>query len=97
MVKAYENFVNDFLYADVDNLLVFAGYHDSNRINEIYDGDLDKYKLALTLVLTTRGIPQIYYGDEIGMRGNKAEGDGDIRRDFPGGWDGDENNAFLEG
>lgn len=96
MLKAYENFANDFLYADVDNLLVFAGNHDTNRINEIYDGDLDKYKLALTLVLTTRGTPQIYYGDEIGMRGNKAEGDGDIRRDFPGGWEGDANNAFQE-
>lgn len=96
MIKAYENFVNDFLYPDINNLLVFAGNHDTNRINEIYEGDLEKYKLALTLVLTTRGIPQIYYGDEIGMRGNKAEGDGDIRRDFPGGWEGDRQNAFTQ-
>ncbi|MCM4160207.1 alpha-amlyase [Antarcticibacterium flavum] len=94
MIKAYENFVNDFLYADIDNLLVFAGNHDTNRINEQFDGDLDSYKLATTLVLTTRGIPQLYYGDEIGMRGDKGKGDGDIRRDFPGGWEGDENNAF---
>jgi len=97
MVKVYENFVNDFLYADIDNLLVFAGNHDTDRINHIYNGDLEKYKMAMTLVLTTRGIPQLYYGDEIGMQGNKAEkGDGDIRRDFPGGWKGDENNAFTE-
>jgi len=97
MVKAYENFVNDFLYADINNLLVFAGNHDTDRINHIYNGDVDKYKMAMTLVLTTRGIPQLYYGDEIGMKGNKAEkGDGDIRRDFPGGWKGDENNAFTE-
>ncbi|WP_034922888.1 glycoside hydrolase family 13 protein [Gillisia sp. CAL575] len=97
MVKAYENFVNDFLYADIDNLLVFAGNHDTDRINHIYNGDVEKYKMAMTLVLTTRGIPQLYYGDEIGMQGNKAEkGDGDIRRDFPGGWKGDENNAFTE-
>jgi neopullulanase len=97
MIKAYENFVNDFLYADIDNLLVFAGNHDTNRINEIYNGDLNNYKLALSLVLTTRGIPQLYYGDEIGMRGNKDElGDGDIRRDFPGGWKNDSQNAFTQ-
>lgn len=96
MIRVYNNFVNDFLYPNPDNLLVFAGNHDTNRINETFDGDLDKYKLAMTLILTTRGIPQIYYGDEIGMRGKKSEGDGDIRRDFPGGWEGDEINAFSE-
>ncbi|WP_189603457.1 glycoside hydrolase family 13 protein [Salinimicrobium marinum] len=96
MVRAYDNFANDFLYADIYNLLVFAGNHDTGRINEIYDGDLEKYKLALTLVLTTRGIPQLYYGDEIGMRGEKATGDGDIRRDFPGGWNNDEQSAFTK-
>ncbi|PQJ31805.1 alpha-amlyase [Nonlabens arenilitoris] len=97
MIKVYDNFVNDFLYADIDNILIFAGNHDTNRINGdgLYNGDLKKYKLAMTLVLTTRGIPQIYYGDEIGMEGNRdTDGDGDIRRDFPGGWNGDEINAF---
>jgi neopullulanase len=49
----------------------------------------------MTLVLTVRGMPQLYYGDEIGMLGNKNKfGDGDIRRDFPGGWTGDKQNAF---
>ncbi|CAM4118232.1 glycoside hydrolase family 13 protein [Gillisia hiemivivida] len=97
MIKVYENFVNDFLYADINNLLVFAGNHDTNRINGIYKSDLNKYKLVMTLVLTTHGIPQLYYGDEIGMVGNKEKlGDGDIRRDFPGGWIGDDNNAFTE-
>ena len=97
MVRAYDNFANDFLYADTDNLLVFAGNHDTNRLNEQYDGDVAKYKLAMTLVLTTRGIPQLYYGDEIGMRGDKpAKGDADIRRDFPGGWAGDEQIAFTK-
>lgn len=96
VVRAYENFANDFLYADTDNLLVFAGNHDTGRINEIYDGNLSQYKLAMALVLTTRGIPQLYYGDEIGMRGEKSKGDGDIRRDFPGGWKGDEQSAFSE-
>ena len=95
MVKAYENFANDFLYPDVHNILVFAGNHDTNRINQIFQSDINKYKMVMTLVLTTRGIPQLYYGDEIGMLGDKDKnGDGDIRRDFPGGWSGDEQNAF---
>ena len=97
MIKVYENFVNDFLYADINNMLVFAGNHDTNRINEIYKSDLNKYKLAMTLVLTTRGIPQLYYGDELGMTGNRdTDGDGDIRKDFPGGWKGDSQSAFTE-
>ena len=97
MIKVYENFVNDFLYPDINNILVFAGNHDTNRINEIYGNDIRKYKLALTLIATVRGIPQLYYGDEIGMLGNKnKKGDGDIRKDFPGGWKGDAINAFTE-
>jgi len=97
IVRVYENFVNDFLYPDINNILVFAGNHDTNRINGdgLYNGDLQAYKLAMTLVLTTRGIPQLYYGDEIGMQGNRdTSGDGDIRRDFPGGWQGDTIDAF---
>ncbi len=96
MVRAYENFANDFLYPDINNILVFAANHDTMRINELYQGDLKKYQLAVTMITTIRGIPQVYYGDEIGMMGNKdKKGDGDIRRDFPGGWVGDEHNAFT--
>ncbi|WP_105984000.1 alpha-amylase family glycosyl hydrolase [Nonlabens agnitus] len=98
MVRMYENFVNDFLYADTDNLLVFMANHDTNRFSGsgVYNNNEANYKLALTLILTTRGTPQIYYGDEIGMMGDKSKlGDGDIRRDFPGGWKGDAQNAFI--
>lgn len=95
--RAYNNFSNDYLYPNPNNILVFAGNHDTNRINEIYNGNLNAFKLAMTLILTTRGIPQLYYGDEIGMRGNKdLNGDGDIRKDFPGGWAGDTQNAFKK-
>lgn len=96
MMRIYEHLSNDFLYPDINNLLILTGNHDVQRINESFDGNADKYKLALTLIMTMRGIPQIYYGDEIGMRGDKSIGDGDIRRDFPGGWKGDVNNAFTE-
>ena len=95
MVRFYENFVNDFLYKDPNNLLVFFENHDTQRFNE-YCPKIEDYKLATTLLATTRGIPQIYYGSEIGMKGEKGKGDADIRKDFPGGWPGDANNAFTE-
>ncbi|MGB5821988.1 MAG: glycoside hydrolase family 13 protein [Saonia sp.] len=95
IVDVYENFVNDFLYPDINNTMVFAENHDTPRINEIYP-DIADYKLAMTLIATVRGIPQIYYGSEVGMKGSKDKGDGDIRRDFPGGWPNDANTAFSE-
>lgn len=95
VVKAFENFNNDFLYSNTNNMLVFAENHDTDRINNVYKNDFQKYKLAMTLIATVRGIPQIYYGSEIGMAGSKSVGDGDIRRDFPGGWNGDAKNAFT--
>ncbi len=94
IIKVYENFTNDFLYPNTNNLLVFAENHDTNRFNQIYQGDFKKYQIAMSLVATIRGIPQLYYGSEIGMKGDKNVGDGDIRHDFPGGWKGDSNDAF---
>lgn len=97
MLRAYENFANDFLYPNINNILVFAGNHDTDRINDLYGADLKTYKLVMTLVATVRGIPQVYYGDEIGMVGNKTlNGDGEVRRDFPGGWKEDPQNAFTK-
>ncbi len=95
MIKLYDVFTSDFLYPDVDNLMVFFENHDTERFNEIFNNNPEAYKMALTLISTVRGIPQIYYGSEIGMRGSKEKlGDGDIRRDFPGGWKNDAQNAF---
>jgi len=96
MVQVYDNFANDFLYPNPNNLLVFAENHDTGRFNEIYKSDFKKYQMAMTLIATVRGIPQLYYGSEIGMKGDKGKGDADIRRDFPGGWNGDTNNAFTK-
>ncbi|SFN29738.1 Glycosidase [Chryseobacterium oleae] len=95
MVKLYNVFTSDFLYPDINNLLVFFENHDTERWNEIFNGDPKAYQMAMTMISTVRGIPQIYYGSEIGMRGDKTKGgDADIRRDFPGGWKSDSNNAF---
>lgn len=95
MQKVYDNFTNDFLYPDINNILVFAENHDTGRLNQNYGGDFNKYRMAMTLIATVRGIPQIYYGSEIGMAGDKGKGDGDIRRDMPGGWAGDANTVFT--
>ena len=96
MIQVYDNFTNDFLYPNPDNLLVFVENHDTGRFNEIYKNDFKKYQMAMTLIATIRGIPQLYYGSEIGMNGDKGKGDADIRRDFPGGWKADSNNAFTK-
>ncbi len=95
MYRFYENLVNDFLYADPHNLLIFLENHDTDRFNHHYK-DIKDYKLAMTLMATHRGIPQLYYGSEIGMAGDKSKGDAYIREDFPGGWEGDKNNAFTQ-
>ncbi|KAA2220602.1 glycoside hydrolase family 13 protein [Chryseobacterium sediminis] len=95
MIRIYDSFTSDFLYPDINNLLVFFENHDTERWNEIFNANPAAYKIGLTLISTVRGIPQIYYGSEIGMRGDKTKGgDADIRRDFPGGWKSDAQNAF---
>ncbi|MDG1762203.1 MAG: glycoside hydrolase family 13 protein [Flavobacteriaceae bacterium] len=91
--RLYKNLQNDFLYSDINNVIIFAENHDTNRINDYYP-DFKNYKQMLSVLMTLRGIPQIYYGSEIGMTGKKDVGDGDIRRDFPGGWPTDTQNAF---
>jgi len=97
MINIYENFTNDFMYPNINNIMTFVENHDTNRFNTIYKNDFKKYQIAMAMVATVRGIPQLYYGSEIGMAGDKDKGgDADIRRDFPGGWIGDTNNAFMK-
>lgn len=93
--KIYELLAQDFLYADLDNILIFLDNHDLGRFSLKEDPDLRKYMQGIAFLLTTRGIPQLYYGTEILMTGTKEEGDGNIRKDFPGGWEGDPVNAFT--
>jgi glycosidase len=81
----------DSLYVNPGMLVTFLGLHDVERFMNLPGADAAGLKLAFTFLLTTRGIPMIYYGDEIGMRGG---GDPDNRRDFPGGFPGDAHNAF---
>src|SRR5690348_1058987 len=67
-----------------------------SRFNRKEDTDLKRYKQGLAFLLTMRGIPQIYYGTEILMTGTKEEGDGRLRKDFPGGWQDDKTDAFSK-
>lgn len=96
LFKIYEDLSQDFMFADPDNMLTFLDNHDMSRFMRKDEKDLKRYKQALAFLLTTRGIPQIYYGSEILMSGNKDEGDGMIRKDFPGGWAKDSVNSFTE-
>lgn len=84
---------HDQLYPDAASLLTFAGNHDTPRFMNEPGASADGLRLAFTFLLTARGVPMIYAGDEIGMPGG---GDPDNRRDFPGGWPGDPRDAFTE-
>ena len=83
----------DSLYPHSEMLVPFFANHDVPRFASAEGSSPAKLKLAFGLTLTLRGIPEIYYGDEIGMPGG---GDPDNRRDFPGGWIGDSNDAFTQ-
>ncbi len=92
----YEYLGQDFIYENPHELLIFLDNHDTSRFyrNIEQTSNLNRYKQALAFLFTTRGIPEIYYGTEILMAADKSEGDGYLRRDFPGGWAGDQVNAF---
>ena len=90
----YRVISNDFQYGDPYNLVVFAGNHDMIRIYSELNENMDLYKMAMTFILTTRGIPQIYYGTEIAMTSTRDHGQ--LRKDFPGGWLNDKVNAFND-
>ncbi len=84
----------DFCYAAPESLLTFADNHDVPRLAFLTGTDVRRWAMALTVLLTTRGIPQIYYGTEIALRGGADHGT--LRADMPGGFPGDRRNAFTE-
>jgi neopullulanase len=96
LIKLYEALANDFHYADPSRLMVFADNHDMDRIFTQMGRDAALTRMALTYLLTTRGIPQIYYGTEVLMDNTGFPGNhGVIRSDFPGGWKGDLADAVT--
>ncbi|WP_196140238.1 glycoside hydrolase family 13 protein [Aliikangiella sp. G2MR2-5] len=92
--RLYGSLASDFVYPAPMDIMVFADNHDMSRIHTQLGHDVELTKMAMTFILTTRGIPQFFYGSEILMSNPGTDAHGVIRSDFPGGWDGDSVNAF---
>lgn len=92
--RLYEILAHDYLYANPNNIFIFADNHDVSRFMSSKRMRIDRFKLGMAFLLTTRGIPQIYYGTEILMDGHDSKGHGVLRKEFPGGWPDHKRNAF---
>lgn len=92
--RLYTTLAQDFVYKNPMQNVIFFDNHDISRFYSVIGEDVDKYKMSIGWLLTSRGIPQWYYGAEIGMKGF-ANPDGWVRLDFPGGWSGDSVNKFI--
>jgi glycosidase len=95
VTRLYSVLSQDFLYPEPLRNVIFLDNHDMTRFFTQTGKSLDVYKLGLSFILTTRGIPQLYYGTEIVMEGDKNKGDGFLREDLPGGWAGDKKSVFT--
>lgn len=93
--KIYNNLVYDYLYPTPASVMAFLDNHDTDRFLGESKKDTLALKQALSVLLTIKRIPQLYYGTEILMNGTKRITDGYVRCDFPGGWEGDKKNAFT--
>ncbi len=93
--RLYYTLAKDYFYKDPYRNLTMLDNHDTDRFFSIVKEDLGKYKTGMAFLLTTRGIPQIYYATEILGTGLASPSHGNIRKDFPGGWPGDPVNKFL--
>lgn len=92
--RIYNSLVYDYLYPNPSSVMAFIENHDTDRF--LANGkDTVALKQALALLLTMNRTPQLYYGTEILMNGTKEKTDGNVRKDFPGGFPGDERNAFT--
>ena len=93
--KIYDHLALDYVYPDPNSVLRFLDNHDTERFILTVPDSLAQWKQAIAMLLTVPGIPQLYYGTELLMAGDRSGGDGAIRRDMPGGFPGDTVNAFT--
>ncbi len=92
----YNALSHDFIYHDLSHMLIFLSNHDIARIGDTFGHDPRRMKIAFAMLATLRGIPQLFYGDEMMfVTGNPQRDDGRLRMDFPGGWAGDPVNLFT--
>ncbi|MCM1351892.1 MAG: glycoside hydrolase family 13 protein [Alistipes senegalensis] len=95
MIRVYNALSDDFAYHDLAHMMIFAGNHDTERLADLVRGDAGRVKIAMTLLATLRGIPQLFAGDELMFRSaDLSQGHGGLRVDFPGGWQGDAVDLF---
>lgn len=92
--KLYTTIASDYVYEDPTRNVVFLDNHDLSRFYSVIGEDFNKFKSGVAWLLTTRGIPQLYYGTEILMK-NFSNPDGLVREDFKGGWAEDKQNKFI--
>jgi glycosidase len=90
----YTTLAQDFVYKDPNRNVIFFDNHDMARFFSVVGEDVVKYESAIAWLLTCRGIPELYYGDELGLEGFTSPNDGHVRQDFPGGWASDPVNKF---
>jgi len=93
--EMYTTLAQDFVYKDPMRNVIFLDNHDLSRFYSVVGENEMKYKAALAWLFTCRGIPELYYGDEVGMTGFTSPNDGYVRKDFPGGWASDSLNKFT--
>ncbi|GAB3338965.1 glycoside hydrolase family 13 protein [Larkinella ripae] len=93
--RFYQALTTDGLYTDPQKLVTFLENHDTDRFLSVIGDDFAKYKMGVTWLLTTRGIPSWYYGTEVLMKNTKNPSDAEVRRDFPGGFPGDREDKFT--
>lgn len=96
LIELYEILASDALYGDPYNLVTFTDNHDMSRIFTQLDENYALWDMAMTYLLTSRGIPQVFYGTEILMANPGTEDHGIIRTDFPGGWEHHDQNAVTQ-
>lgn len=94
ITRLYMQLGTDYHYPAPEELVIFPDNHDMSRIWHQLGRDFEHWKMAMAFILTTRGVPQVYYGTEILMDHEKPGDHGTIRSDFPGGWEGDKVNVF---
>jgi neopullulanase len=94
--RLYTLLSQDFIYPAPNDNLIFLDNHDMTRFYLSVGRDLQKFKMGLVFLLTTRGVPEIYYGTELLMDGDGAHHP-NVRKDFPGGWNGDPTDGFASG
>ena len=92
--KLYTTLAQDFVYKDPTRNVIFLDNHDMSRFYSVVGEDINKYKSALCWLLTSRGIPELYYTSEFATTGTTYPSDGYVRLDFPGGWREDKVNKF---